>query len=140
MKPKIVLVGGGGHCRSCIDVITAQGKYDICGVLDRRPGERGTLGGYPILGNDDKIQSIVDEGVKFFLVTLGQIGTAEVRMQCYNRIVDHGGKLATVVSPDAYLANQLSIGEGSIVMHRAVLNVNCSIGVNTIVNTGSLYH
>ena len=34
-KPKILLLGGGGHCKSCIDVIEQENKYEHCiGVLD----------------------------------------------------------------------------------------------------------
>ena len=34
MKEKIILIGGGGHCKSCIDVIEQQGKYHIAGIVD----------------------------------------------------------------------------------------------------------
>ena len=34
MKKPIILIGGGGHCKSCIDVIEQEGKYRIVGILD----------------------------------------------------------------------------------------------------------
>ncbi len=34
MKPRIVLIGGGGHCKSCIDVIEQEDKYSIAGIVD----------------------------------------------------------------------------------------------------------
>ncbi len=34
MKEKIVLIGGGGHCRSAIDVIELTNKYEIIGIVD----------------------------------------------------------------------------------------------------------
>ena len=30
----IILIGGGGHAKSCIDVIELEKKYKICGVID----------------------------------------------------------------------------------------------------------
>ena len=33
-KEKLILVGGGGHCKACIDVIEEQGKFEILGILD----------------------------------------------------------------------------------------------------------
>ena len=33
-KPKLILLGGGGHCKSCIEVIEAEGKFTIAGILD----------------------------------------------------------------------------------------------------------
>ena len=33
---KIILVGGGGHCKSCIDVIENENKYKIIGIIDKK--------------------------------------------------------------------------------------------------------
>ena len=35
-KEKIVLVGGGGHCKSVIDVIECEGRFEIAGNVDQR--------------------------------------------------------------------------------------------------------
>jgi hypothetical protein len=48
MKPKIILVGGGGHCHSCIDVIEQEGKFEIAGIVDAIKGGEKVLG-YPVL-------------------------------------------------------------------------------------------
>ena len=32
----IVLIGGGGHCKSCIEVINSDGRYRIEGVVDNQ--------------------------------------------------------------------------------------------------------
>ena len=34
-NPKIILVGAGGHCRSCIDVIEQEGRFEILGIVDK---------------------------------------------------------------------------------------------------------
>ena len=31
---KIILIGAGGHCASCIDVIENEKKYEIIGLID----------------------------------------------------------------------------------------------------------
>ena len=36
MKPKIILIGGGGHCKSVIDVIEEENKYIIAGIVDKK--------------------------------------------------------------------------------------------------------
>ena len=33
---KIILIGGGGHCKSCIDVIENGNQYKIVGVNDKK--------------------------------------------------------------------------------------------------------
>ena len=32
---KIILIGGGGHCKSVIDVIEQQAQYEIAGIVDK---------------------------------------------------------------------------------------------------------
>ncbi len=34
-KERIILIGGGGHCRSVIDVIELSNKFEILGIIDR---------------------------------------------------------------------------------------------------------
>ena len=33
-KPKLILIGGGGHCRTCIDVIGQEDRFSIAGIVD----------------------------------------------------------------------------------------------------------
>ena len=33
---KIILVGAGGHCKSCIDVIEKEKKFKIIGIIDNK--------------------------------------------------------------------------------------------------------
>ena len=63
---ELVLIGGGGHCRSCIDVIETQGGWTIAGVLDvaKRVGER--VCGYEIVGTDDDIGRFARRGGSFW--------------------------------------------------------------------------
>ena len=57
MKPKLILIGGGGHCASCIDVIEQAGQFDIAGIVDKDVTSDSMLG-YPIVGNDDDLQAL----------------------------------------------------------------------------------
>ena len=58
MKQNIILIGGGGHCKSCIDVIEEEGKYKIVGILDKPDKLNEEVLSYKIIGNDDDIKSL----------------------------------------------------------------------------------
>ena len=133
----IFLVGGGGHCVSCIDVILAEGKYQIRGIFDL-PDRRGTtVLGVPILGGDELIEEyLADEN--YFLVTVGQIRSPNTRMDIFENVKKKGGIFATVISPRAYVSPFATIKEGSIVMHDALVNANAFVGFNCIINTKAL--
>lgn len=137
MKISIILVGGGGHCRSCIDVIEATDFYKISGILDVQERVGEMLLGYPIIGTDMDMERLADEG-HLFLITLGQVGTSEGRKRLYARLQKLNAGLATVISPRAYVSVHASVEEGSIVMHDAVVNASARIGRNCIINTRAL--
>ena len=133
----LVLVGGGGHCRSCIDVVEAAGEWRIAAILDvaNRVGER--VLGHAVAGTDAEIDRYAAEGMAF-LVTVGQIKSADVRISLYERIRAAGGRLPTIVSPHAYVSPHGKLGAGTIVMHRAVVNAGAIVGDNVIINTMAL--
>ena len=35
-KKQIILIGGGGHCKSCIDVIESTNEFSIAGIVDTK--------------------------------------------------------------------------------------------------------
>ena len=81
---KIILVGAGGHCKSCIDVIEDSGKYKIIGLVDKNKIKRN-LFNYPILGNDKNLKEIRKISSHAF-VTVGQIRLVLVKSRHLLRI------------------------------------------------------
>jgi len=133
----LILIGGGGHCVSCIDVIESESKYKIIGILDTEENVGKKILGHPILGTDADILKYVEKGC-CFLITVGQIKSASLRVKLYEKIIESGGKLAKVISSRAYVAKSATIDDGTIVMHDALVNSNVSIGKNCIINTKAL--
>lgn len=131
-KKKLILLGGGGHCKSVIDVAESAG-YNIIGVLDI-PEEVGKFVlNYKVLGTDDDIPLYVDKAE--FMITVGQIKSSVIRKQVADKVKAAGGYLATIIAPDAYVSKYAEVGEGSIIMHRAFLNAEVKVGKNVIINT-----
>lgn len=128
----LILIGGGGHCKSVIDVAESAG-YTILGILDRSIPVGETVLGYKVLGNDDLIEPYLDKAE--FIVTVGQIKSPAIRIRLNKMVKDAGGNLATVIAPTAHVSKYATIGEGTVVMHQAVVNAGAQIGVGCIVNT-----
>lgn len=132
MSTPLILVGGGGHCKSVIDVAESAG-CTILGILDR-PEEVGKrVLGYDVIGTDDDISKYADKAD--FLVTLGQIKSADLRIKLHKMLADAGCRLATIISPMAHVSKYAMIGEGTVVMHQAVVNTDAHIGKGCIINT-----
>lgn len=133
----LILVGGGGHCKSCIDVIEGTNDYKIAGILDVEEKVGQEILGYKIIGTDNDIEKYVNQGFHF-LITVGQIKNADLRIKLLEKIKFCGGKLATIISPRAYVSKHAMIGEGTIVMHDAFINADAKIAKNCIINTKAL--
>lgn len=128
----LILIGGGGHCKSVIDVAESAG-YTILGVLDRSIPVGETVLGYKVLGNDDLVAPLIE--VAEFLVTVGQIKSSDIRIRLNKMVKDAGGKLATVIASSAHVSRHAVLGEGTVVMHQAVVNAGAHIGTGCIINT-----
>lgn len=133
MKP-LILVGGGGHCKSVIEAAESAG-FDILGILDM-PDEVGKeILSTKVIGTDDDIPAYVDKAA--FVVTVGFIKSPKTRIKLYNMIKEVGGKLATVIASTAYVSKYAKIGDGTVVLHQAFVNAGAIIGGNVILNTAS---
>jgi sugar O-acyltransferase (sialic acid O-acetyltransferase NeuD family) len=131
MRP-IVLVGGGGQCKSVIDIIETAG-LKIRGILDLPNNIGNKILGYTIIESDTYIPQLVSENV--FLITVGHIRDASIRIEIFEKISSVGGELMTLISPLAHVSKYAKIGAGSIIHHHAVVNADSVIGENCIINT-----
>ncbi|MBP6941876.1 MAG: acetyltransferase [Syntrophorhabdaceae bacterium] len=137
MMEDLILFGGGGHCRSCIDVIEAGKEYHIAGIIDVAEKVSQSVLGYPIIGTDDDLARMVKK-YRYFLITIGQIGSAEIRVEKFKHLKELGASFPVIVSPRAHVSRHGVIGEGTIVMHNVVVNAGARIGRNCIINTGAI--
>jgi len=135
LKPNIVLIGGGGHCVSLIDIIENGDEFNILGILDPNIKENNILG-YKILGGDNLIPELVNENT-YFLISVGQIKSYFSREKIAKTLAKYNAKLATVISSLAYVSKHANIGEGTAIMNHAVVNATAKIGKNCIINTKS---
>ncbi|WP_305862887.1 NeuD/PglB/VioB family sugar acetyltransferase [Helicobacter cholecystus] len=136
---EIILLGGGGHCKSCIDVLENEGKYKIAGIIDDALYDKGVqeVLRYPLLGKDKDLQNL-RKHYQYALITIGQIQSPCARINLYHKLKDLDYILPVIISPLAYVAQNVKISEGSIIMHHALVNTSSRIGKICIINTKAL--
>lgn len=133
----ILLIGGGGHCRSVIDVIEQENKFKIAGIIDQPECLGDTVLNYEVIGNDDELPQLSHQ-YQYALITIGQIQSPKLRIKLFNLAKQAGFLLPVIISPRAYVSQYAHLEEGTIVMHDVLLNTNVKIGKNCIINTKSL--
>lgn len=131
---EVLLIGGGGHCTSCIDVIESTGKWRIGGIVERAGADRGSVMGYPVIGEDADLPAL-RRRYAHALVTIGQIESAAARVAVAGVLRELGFSLPVVVSGLARVSRTARVAPGTVVMHGAVVNALAEIGENCIINT-----
>ncbi|MBW2660862.1 MAG: NeuD/PglB/VioB family sugar acetyltransferase, partial [Deltaproteobacteria bacterium] len=128
---------GGGHCKSCVDVIEQEGKYRIAGIVDLPEKLHQKVLGYEVIATDDDLPRLVNE-YENFLITLGQIKSPDKRIRIFQILKESEAKLPVIISPIAYVSKHAKIGAGTIIMHHALINAGAKIGSNCIINSKAL--
>lgn len=133
----LLLIGAGGHAKSCADVVERDGAYRIAGVVGL-PSELGQLClGYPIFATDAELLHLATLH-PYALICVGQIASPNARIRLFDQVRAAGFAMPAIVSPLASVSRHAVIGEGTIVMHGAVVNAGAVVGRNCIVNTQAL--
>ncbi len=136
---EIILIGGGGHCKSVIDVIESEDKFKIVGIIDIKEKVGTKIFNYEIIGTDYDLTKIAKK-IKFTLITIGYINQANLqkRKAIFYRLKKLGFILPVIISPFSYVSKYATINEGSVIMHQALVNSNAKVGRNCIINTKAL--
>lgn len=133
---KILLVGGGGHCRSVLDCIHRLNRYDTFGIVERAGGEG--LPSVPMVGTDADLSALYDGGWREAVVTLGSIGNSERRRALYDLLKKTGFTLPVIADPSAVISADARIEEGTFIGKLAVVNAGTHVGRCAIINTGAI--
>lgn len=136
-KKQILLVGGGGHCKSCIEVIESSDEYSIAGIIDAKDKIGEYILDYKIIGCDDDLNTLRNQ-FDYALVTVGQIKSSLTRAKIYNKLKTLGYKLPVIIAKSATVSKRSKIESGTIIMHQALVNANSQIGENCIINSKAL--
>lgn len=134
---KILLIGGGGHCRSCIDVIESDASYEIAGIVLPDDEASVSIEGFSVAGYDSDLERLAQE-IPCAFIAIGQIRTAEPRTRLFEALKKVGAFIPTISSPRAYVSRRAALGIGSIVMHGAIINAGAEIAENCIINSLAL--
>lgn len=137
MTRPLVIIGAGGHARSCIDVIEAHGGFKIVGLIGNSEEVGRNVLEHRVIGSDDDLPGLAKFGVSA-IVAVGQIRTSKVRHALFAKLRKLGFELPAIISPRAYVSRHSEVGAGSIIMHHVTVNAGVTIGCNCIINTAAI--
>ena len=136
-KPELMLIGSGGHARSCIDLIEQHGHFQIAGFVGLPEELLIQHFGYAVIGADCDLPELA-KTYQYALITIGQTQTAEFRLRLYQQAIQLGLQLPVIIAPTAHVSRHATIGAGTIVMNGAIVNSGARVGNNCIINSRAL--
>ena len=133
---EILVIGGGGHAKVVTSILLKLKRYRILGYTDLK--DNGLVLGVSYLGSDRELAAVAAKRKKVNAVlAVGQVGLGEQRYELWMRLRSLDLSFPLIVSPDAIVNEEVSGGEGAVVMDGAVINSGANIGRGAIVNTNS---
>lgn len=135
---KLVLLGAGGHCGSVLDALLSTQEYDDIVILDRPEKVGQDIMGIPIVGTDDELAGLYDQGYRYSFITVGSIKSTELRRRLYGLAVQEDFDFVNIIDPTAILARNVRLGKGIFIGKKAVINSGTIIGGQAIINTGAI--
>jgi len=136
-KVKLVIVGGGGHCKSLIDFVEQMAHIEIIGIIDNDQSLRSIFN-YPVIGVDEIISEFIKQNPDvIFHVGIGQVKNNRGRVKVFQNLVDHDAQIINLIAPSSHVSRHAKLENGNAVMQYAMINADCVIGSNNIFNTRS---
>lgn len=122
---KIAIAGASGHGKVIADIAALNGYEEIVFLDDDTSVKE--CAGYPVIGKSTEMPDAHE-----LFVAIGNAGARRRLMERYK-----GKKFPVLIHPNAVVARDAEIGEGSVIMAGAVINPGAKIGRGAIVNTAS---
>lgn len=134
---KLLLIGGGGHCKSVISSLN-RNEFSEIGIIDPNLKNGSEIMGIKVIGNDDDLFRLRNLGFCYAFISLGSIGDTNLRKILFNKVVDLGFKIINIIDESASLEKSVCLGSGIFVGKNAVVNAETELEDGCIINSGSI--
>ena len=135
MNKKILLVGGGGHCKSVLDTLLEKNDYAEIGIIEKDDFISNSIMGVPILGCDDDLPNFYLRGYEFAFLTVGNLF---LRIKLFNILSEIGYKIPIIIDSSAKVSKNANIEKGVFIGKNCVVNAGVEIKRGAIINSGAI--
>lgn len=135
---KLVLIGGGGHCKSVLDAVLRRSEYSEIVITDPEITEGTKICGCRVVGTDEALPNLLNWGFEHAFITVGSITNPSIRIKLVDKAKALGFIFPVIVDPSAIISDYSQIGNGTFIGKNAVINADTTIGKHCIINTGCI--
>lgn len=130
----VIVLGAGGHAKVLLDVLKLH-NIKIIGLTDSQPAKINNLiFDVEVLGDDAEILKYSPDTIGL-VNGLGTIKSCSIRKKIYEQFKVKYYNFASVIHPSAIVSQYVELSEGVQIMAGSIVQTDCFIGTNTIINT-----
>lgn len=133
MKPKLLIVGAGGHGLVVADAAIEQGLWSEIAFLDDHVTKLASISNIPVLGETNDAHKYIDQYQDLIVA----IGDNKHRLKIIDECQHKGFNIPFVSHPTATVSKYAKIGDGTFLAAHSVVNAGSNLGKGCIINTGS---
>lgn len=126
MNNRLIIIGASGHGKVVADIAKKNGYKEIVFLDDNE--NISECGGYAVVGKCPDAKKMDGD-------IIVAIGNAKIRKRMQESLEE--SRITTLIHPTAVVADDVSVGRGTVIMAGAVINPGTKIGKGCIINTCS---
>lgn len=130
---KLILVGGGGHSKVILNILRRDyPDFLIEGYIADQPSELNLT----YLGKN--LNDRFNPKEYLLVMAIGQVDIGKWRQKTVESFLSKGYRFLSLISKRAIVAEDVKIGQGTVIFDNVVVNVNSIVGDFCILNTGCI--
>ena len=134
----LVIYGGGGHGKACLDLVRSLGTYHVVGFVDDGIPAGEDIMGLPVLGGGDTLAELYSRGLRLVVNAVGGIGNVGIRIKVFDSLAKAGFDCPAIVHPTAFVETSAVLSTGVQVFPFAYVGSESRVGIGSIINTGAI--
>ena len=123
---KLIIIGAGGHSKTCLEVVQSSKIYKVIGFIDNKTKFDDFFKKFKIF-NENKL-NIALKITKNVHIGIGQIKSPKLRVNLFKKYKKKEFKFPVIIHSSAYISKYSLVNEGTLVGIDSVVNANCKIG------------
>ncbi len=133
MKPKLLIIGAGGHGLVVADAAQEQGSWSEIAFLDDEVKGELIIANCKVVGVTADASSLLHQYQNLFVA----IGDNKRRLQLIKERMSDGFNIPIIIHPSSVVSTNAEIGSGSFIAANSVVGVGAKLGKGCIINTGA---
>ncbi|MEY3824585.1 MAG: hypothetical protein RLZZ13_512, partial [Pseudomonadota bacterium] len=134
----VLILGGQGGAKMCIDAIRSKGEFGIIGIIDSELRVGDLVSNVPVIGGENLLIPLFKKGVNKIVASFSSLKNLSKREEKINKLKQIGYKFPNIFHAQSIIETSSSLGEGNIILASSIIGSCCQIGSFNYINTGAI--